>query len=202
MKRSISLVLFCVLISISKHVPAQSSKPSLKSDKPCYEQAYSEIADMLDGKRPLLIKRAVFLSEWAYYDGELNYEDYCNTIDRAAEFLLKFISLNNLDNYKTGRNLALTEYFFNPYSGNDNTSFTYDFENETSDEDFTCQFVSRVMRTHKGQCRSLPMYYKILAETIGAEAHIVYVPRHTFIRYRNYDKLYPEDWVNVELTTH
>ena len=58
------------------------------------------------------------------------------------------------------------------------------------------------MQTHSGQCRSLPMYYKVLAETLGAEAYIAYAPAHVFIRYRNEDKMYPEEWVNVELTTH
>lgn len=29
--------------------------------------AYTEIADMLDGKQPLSIKRAVSLLEWAYF---------------------------------------------------------------------------------------------------------------------------------------
>lgn len=58
------------------------------------------------------------------------------------------------------------------------------------------------MRTHTGQCRSLPMYFKVLAESLGAEAYIAYAPAHVFIRYRNEDKMYPEEWVNVELTTH
>ena len=202
MRKFLSTPLIGVLALTSSSIFAQQPKSSIESDKRHYEQAYTEIADMLDGKRSLSIKRAVFLAEWAYYDGMLDYDNYCNTINKAIEFLTKFISANNLNKYKTGHNMALVEYFFNPYSGNDNTPFTYDFKNESLDEDFTCQFVTRVMQTHKGQCRSLPMYYKILAEAIGAEAYIVYLPRHTFIRYRNYDKLYPEDWVNVELTTH
>lgn len=42
-----------------------------------YRQAYLEMADMLDGKIPLSIKRAVFLAEWAYLDGDLDYDAYC-----------------------------------------------------------------------------------------------------------------------------
>ena len=98
--------------------------------------------------------------------------------------------------------MALTEYFFRPYSGNGHKPFTYDFDDTGGKADFTKQFVTKVMRTHTGQCRSLPMYYKVLAETLGAEAYIAYAPAHVFIRYRNEDKMYPEEWVNVELTTH
>lgn len=166
-----------------------------------FEQAYTEMAAMLDGKNPLSIKRAVFLSEWAYYDEELSYDEYCRTIDSAAIFLKGLILKNKLDQYKTGKNIALIAYFSNPFSGNNHRPFTYDFTNTNDEDDITLQFVTRVMRTHKGQCRSLPMYYKILAEAIGAEAYITCAPAHTFIRYRNEDNLYPEEWVNVEIAT-
>ena len=167
-----------------------------------YRQAYLEMADMLDGKIPLSIKRAVFLAEWAYLDGDLDYDAYCYGIDTAVAFLQRFIVANGLERYKTGKNLALTEYFFRPYSGTGHKPFTYDFDDTGGQADFTKQFVTKVMRTHSGQCRSLPMYYKVLAETLGAEAYIAYAPAHVFIRYRNEDKMYPEEWVNVELTTH
>lgn len=167
-----------------------------------YRQAYLEMADMLDGKIPLSIKRAVFLAEWAYLDSDLDYDAYCYGIDTAVAFLQRFIAANRLDQYKTGKNLALTEYFFRPYSGNGHKPFIYDFSDVSTKDDFTHQFVSKVMQTHHGQCRSLPMYYKVLAESLGAETYIAYAPAHVFIRYRNEDKMYPEEWVNVELTTH
>lgn len=192
MTKALFVLLF--LISINHHVPAQ------QSDAVCFEQAYSEIAAMLDGKTPLSIKRAVFLAEWAYQEGTLDYNHYCRSIDRVVIFIRKFMDVNQTDKYKTGKNLALTEYFFNPYSGNNYTPFTYDFEGDT--DDITKSFVTYVIQTHKGQCRSLPMYYRVLAEAVGAEASIAFAPLHVFIRYRNEDNLFPEPWVNVELTTH
>lgn len=54
-----------------------------------YRQAYLEMADMLDGKIPLSIKRAVFLAEWAYLDGDLDYDAYCYGIDTAVAFFAK-----------------------------------------------------------------------------------------------------------------
>ena len=164
-----------------------------------YEQAYEEMAAMLDDRQPISIRRAVFLAEQAYYDGILDYDKYCRTIDRTADFLRRMMAVNGVDKYKTGKNITLTEYFFYPYSGNDYRPFTYEYDKDR--DSFERQFVTPVMDTHKGQCRSLPMYYRILAEAIGAEAYIVYAPAHSFIRYRNEDGRYPEPWVNVELTT-
>ncbi len=164
-----------------------------------YNTAYLEMADMLDGKQPLSIKRAVFLQEWAYLDGNLDYDEFCRGIDTVATFLRRFIKVNGLEQYKTGGNFALFEYFSRPYSGNGYKPFTYDYEDFGGTDDFTNIFVSKVMRTHSGQCRSLPMYYKILAEAIGAKAHITLVPQHYFIRHP--DEADPNKWVNVELTT-
>jgi hypothetical protein len=166
-----------------------------------YDIAFNEISAMLDGKQPLSIKRAVFLAEWAYFDGKLDYEKFCKTIDSATDFIKRFIKVNEMEKYKTAKNMALIEYFFRPYSGNGYKPFTYNFSDIEVSEDFTQQFVSKVMQTHTGQCRSLPMYYRVLAEAVDAEAYIAYAPQHVFIRYRDEDNLFPEDWVNIELTS-
>lgn len=156
---------------------------------------------MLDGRSVLSVKRAVFLAEWAYYDGAVDYlTDYCKEISRITSFLERFISANKLQEYRTGKNLALNDFFFKPWSGNNQTPYVYDFEID-SDEDWSSQFVIPLLKTHKGQCRSLPWLYKILADEIGAEAYIVHAPRHCFIRYRDLDGFYPEEWVNLELTS-
>ena len=188
--------LFLLLFFLVLRSAVQAQHPDISR----YETAYAEIADMLDGKTALSIKRAVFLAEWAYLDGNLDYDWFCSKIDSAVVFLHGFMKANGLDKYKTGKNMAIIEYFFNPWSGNGHKPFSYD-HNDIK-QDFTQQFVSKLIRTHKGQCRSLPYYYKILAEAVGAEAYIAYAPIHSFIRYPDADNLFPEDWVNVELTTH
>jgi len=204
------LVTFCLLSfsvangqTIDTKIPAElTNGVQIETQNPLYNAAYLEMSDMLDDKQPLSIKRAVFLAEWAYLDGKPDYEKYCNTIDSAAGFIKRFIRANEMEKYKTAKNMALIEYFFHPYSGNGHKPFTYDFNDVDGTEDFTSQFVIKVMQTHTGQCRSLPMYYRVLAEAVDAEAYIAYAPLHVFIRYRDEDNLFPEDWVNVELTSH
>lgn len=39
-----------------------------------FDSAYNEIVAMLEDEKPLSVKRSVFLSEWAYLDGKLDYE--------------------------------------------------------------------------------------------------------------------------------
>ena len=188
--------------TIDTKIPTEiTNGVQIETQSSLYNAAFLEISDMLDGKQPLSIKRAVFLAEWAYLDGELDYEEFCKTIDNAADFVKRFIRANQMEKYKTAKNMALIEYFFRPYSGNGHKPFTYNFSDIEGTEDFTQQFFRKVMQTHEGQCRSLPMYYRVLAEAVDADAHIAYAPQHVFIRYRDEDNLFPEDWVNVELTS-
>lgn len=205
-KTGISCVVFAIVIfTANAQNPGRQIPPEItggvqiETHSTLYNQAYLEIADMLDGKTPLSIKRAVFLQEWAFLDGKLNYDEYCRGIDTVAIFLRKFIAANGLQQYKTAGNYALFEYFSRPYSGNGHKPFTYDYEDFGGTDDFTQLFVTKLMRTHSGQCRSLPVYYKILAEAIEAEAYIAFAPQHLFIRHK--DEMEPNKWVNVELTT-
>lgn len=139
---------------------------------------------MLSGQVSASIKRAVFLAEWAYYEGKLDYNnDFCNEIKRITNYINLFYSVNKLNRFKTGKQMALNEYFFRPYSGNGYKPYTYDFENFAKNEDsIENQFVSRVLKTHKGQCHSLPWMYKILAEEIGANVSIARAPGYCYIK--------------------
>jgi len=168
-----------------------------------YVSAYNEMSDMLAGRDTLSIKRAVYLAEWAYYEGNLDYKsDFCDEIDRIINFIRLFYDVNKLDSYNTGKQMALNAYFFKPYSGNGYKPYTYDFESFLmDDEPFESQFVSKVLKTHKGQCRSLPWMYKILAKEIGADVSLAHAPRHCYIIYKDEDKFTPEEWINLELTS-
>ena len=201
------MVAFCAIPFFTVHAQAEGRQipPELtdgvqiETHSKLYNAAFLEMSDMLDGKTELSVKRAEFLLEWAYLDGKLDYKEFCHAIDTTVWHINLFIKANHLDQYKTGGNYALFEYFSSPYSMNGRKPFTYDYEDFAGSEDLTKLFITKVMRTHSGQCRSLPVYYKVLAEAIGAEAHITLAPQHSFIRH--HDEKDPNKWVNVELTT-
>uniref|UniRef100_A0AB33JKZ8 Uncharacterized protein n=1 Tax=Prevotella sp. GTC17262 TaxID=3236797 RepID=A0AB33JKZ8_9BACT len=167
-----------------------------------FHSAYKEIVNMLEDRQPLSIKRSVFLAEWAYLDGALDYKkDFCVPLSKGAQFMQRLITVNKWNKYKTAKQIAICTFFFHPLSGNNNTIFTYDFTNEYPDGDWHHQLVSRTLKTHKGQCHSLPWAFKLYAEELGAKAYITHAPRHCFIMYKDEDNLFPEDWVNVEVTS-
>ena len=191
------MVVFVTTIQ-GKAVQAQDSH-----ENEYYNQAYSVIADMLEGRTALSIRRAVFVAEWAYLDGNLDYEnDFCKPIKKGTEYLKRMIAINHWEDYKTAKQIALCNFFFYPCSGNGQQPYEYDFSNEYPKDDWHYQLVSRTIKMHKGQCHSLPWAFKLYAEELGTNVSLAHAPRHCFIMYKDEDDLFPEDWVNVEITAH
>ena len=58
---------YLLFLSIQLSVQAQSMVA-----EDYYVSAFNEMSDMLAGRDTLSIKRAVFLAEWAYYEGKLD----------------------------------------------------------------------------------------------------------------------------------
>lgn len=189
------IITYFISLSLSCHTAYAQSNACNEY----YEKAYTEMADMLDGNTPISIRRAVFVAEWAYLDGNLDYEkDFCKPILQDVAYMKRWMDANNLSQYKTAKQITLCNFFFYPWSGNNHTPFRYDFDEK---ESWDHQLVSRVLKKHKGQCHSLPWTFMLYAEELGANVYLARAPRHCYIMYKDEDNQFPEEWVNVELTS-
>lgn len=163
---------------------------------PYFFTAAEELMRMVNGKEDCSLKRAEFLVEWAYLDGKPDYNTFCHDIDSVAQTLRRFININHIGQYHTAPNFALLEYFTKPSPLNGDKAITYDFEDFAGDKDFSKTFVTKVMRTHSGQCTSLPLYYKILCDELGGQSALALAPNHMYVKHIGDDGR----WVNIELT--
>ncbi len=170
-----------------------------------YLQAFDELGAMLDGKRPLDLKRAVFLVENAYFNNTGNYQDFENQIDNFAELTKQFIAQQGWDiNDPMTPLVALHKMFADTVmiegkGTEDNLihyPITYDAEDYRGREDLTKLFVSKLLATGTGQCYSMPQLYLILAEELGGEAWLTYAPQHAFVKFKDANN----NWHNLELT--
>ena len=66
-----------------------------------------------------------------------------------------------------------------------------------SDSDLESSLVSRLLKTKRGNCRSLPFLYKILANEVNVEAFIAIAPMHCYVKHRDEKG----NWWNLEMTT-
>ena len=162
-----------------------------------YQIAVDEMTEMLNGIKPLSFKRAVFLTENAYYGGKLNWTEFCNDIDQAKIKINQMIVAKNLQLYKTAGNWAIFTYMTDNIAENNFHPYTYDLENFMGDKDYESFMVSSLLKTKKGNCHSLPFLYKILADEVNVEAFIATAPMHVFIKHKD-EK---QQWWNLELTS-
>ena len=210
MKRLIYILSFAIFLQMNaqtfnsgqKWTDFHTNKNALSHPVPTniqknFDIAINEISQMLKGEKPLSFKKAVFLVENAYYEGQMSWEDYNNEILRIKPILDKMIDNRNLRQYKTAGNWAVFTYMSDSIPENDFKPYQYDFENFMSNSNIESSLVSRLLKRKRGNCRSLPFLYKILANEVHVEAFIAVVPMHCYVKHKDEKG----NWWNLEMTT-
>ena len=169
---------------------------SFSQSKAAYETAFNEIHKMLKGESPLDFKRAVFLTENAYYSNKLDYKEFCQRIDDIELRLNQFMRDKGVVNHVMGKQFAIFNYMMEPSKYNENTRMNYDFEDLMGQKDRSKMFVTKLMKTKTGNCHSLPFLFKILSDEMKGESYLALGPNHVYIKHKDDKGL----WTNVELT--
>lgn len=181
----------------SSHFYNDTIKNVIKNKLNYFDLAINELEQMLSDKKPLSFKKAVFLTENAYYAGCLNWNEYNNEIERITQILNRMIVAKNLQRYKTAGNWAVFSFMSDSIPENNFEPYQYDFENFMSETDYESMMVSRLLVKKKGNCHALPYLYKILANEVGVEAFIATAPMHLYIKHKDEQG----KWWNLEMTT-
>lgn len=154
-------------------------------------------------------KKAVFLSEQGFENKVSAFNYYYDFIQAYSNIVEKHSVSLKTKNYRQSDsstyllNLALFNVFckYIPIKSDSfkiaTAPFYYNFKDSQGDKDFTNTFVTTLLATHQGNCRSLTYLYKILADEIGAKCWLSLAPNHIYIR--NYSK--QVGWYNTELTS-
>ena len=138
---------------------------------------------MLDGRAPVSIKRAVYVSENVYLNNEgptyRAYVLHIQQLARACRALMREAGQPDTD--PTARLLALHQLMTDTVKVNlsekpevqsffEHYPCRYDFVDFWGREDHSKQFVTKLLTTNSGQCHSLPLLYKIVAEELGIKS--------------------------------
>jgi hypothetical protein len=181
--------------------PSQSYQDGTAS----YYKAFEEINNMLDGKQPLNLGRAVFLVENAYYNNTLNYDDYQKNLNDQVKLCNEKIREDKLDpNNNMVKNMMLFRLISDTLkikpSGTEriitHLPIKYDLDDYKSEKHYDSHFVTKLMRSGIGQCFSMPLYYLVLAEKMEAKAYWSFSPQHSFVKIQDKNGA----WYNIELT--
>lgn len=150
---------------------------------------------MIEGQETISFKKAVFLTENAYMEGKLSWQQFDGAIKATSAQILSIYNQSGFKNFKTAKNYAVHMYMVDTNArANRYQRFNYDYESYNND---TVGLVSNLLKTYLGNCHSLPFLFKIYCEEVGAEAYLATAPMHAYIMQKDE---YGE-WWNIELTS-
>lgn len=156
-----------------------------------------------------MFKEAVFLSETSFIPDSAENNQYKRFINGCFNIVQKISAASSYSGYKKNDSLNYIQNFslFTFMAKGINikfdsmeiqtTPFRYNFNDPQGNADWTSTFVTKLLATHQGNCRSLTYLYKILADELGAKCWLALAPNHIYIR--NYSKQI--GWYNTELTS-
>jgi hypothetical protein len=171
------------------------------SEADFYRNAFDKLSSMAEDDS-FDLSKAIFTVENAFFDNAMNFEAFDRVIKHISGFLsTKMDELEYDRQSNSAKNLMLFQFFADTLTRSLTNEVFYPIEYDFGDpfgNDYSNTFVTKLLATNTGQCYSMPMLYLILAEEIGAKAHLVYAPNHAYIKFQRDDGR----WQNVELTSH
>ncbi|MEQ8909419.1 MAG: hypothetical protein RIC95_09515 [Vicingaceae bacterium] len=173
-----------------------------------YEKVFSRFECALEDSCAMSFKEAVFLVENTYFNETLDRIQFEQQIHDLVVTVSSVVQAHNLiyegNDYKeVEKYAAIFQVMCDTIAINygdtiiNHLPFTYDFDDIWGYKQWSNMFVSKLLNTRKGNCHSMPLLYKILADQIGTEAHLAIAPNHFYIK--QYSQ--KSGWFNTELTS-
>jgi hypothetical protein len=172
-----------------------------------YSDAFFKIGSMLSGKDSLNFKQAVFTTENAYFENQLDETVFNNAVLFHTSICRGIMKSGNIvypekDSIKATAQCAVFVFITDSIPVRTNkgieihTPFAYNFDDFAGQKDWSNMFVSTLMQTKKGNCHSLPYLYKMIMDELGQPVYLSLAPSHIYIKAQNKRV----GWYNIELT--
>lgn len=194
-----------------KSILKEDLKPYKEFDNSHYQKEAQIYLNAFDKLKQMVatdsftISQAVFITENVYFNNEMSYKDFTERLDSEISWIKLIVKREKLDTSShLAKNYALQKLFSSKiykYTSNGEVSkthypFKYDFDDFKGDVDWSKMFVSKLLKTTKGQCHSMPLLYLCLAERSNTKAFLSLAAEHSFIKFQDDFG----NWYNFETT--
>lgn len=178
-----------------------------QSPQEYYLKAFSGINSMLSGNDSLDFRKAVYITENAYLENQLDEKVFDSVINGYAFLCKSLIASGNItysekDKDKADAQCAAFVFMTDslPIQIENgiiyHPPFKYNYDDFAGQKSWSNTFVSTLMQTQKGNCHSLPFLYKMIMDELGQESFLSLAPNHIYIKAQNK----AVGWYNIELT--
>lgn len=172
-----------------------------------YETIFNSVDSMLTGIKPVNFQQAVYLTENAYFDNQLDKKAFDDAIRFNTSICRGIIASGNIQYPEKDKERATAQCAVFVYMTDSipiatengvvvHEPFTYNFDDFAGKKDWSNMFVSTLMQTQKGNCHSMPYLYKMIMDELGQPVSLSLAPNHIYIKAQNKRV----GWYNIELT--
>ena len=113
------------------------------------------------------------------YDPKTDIESSLKQIDRMAQIIRTMAGPSAPSRLRL---IMLRKYIYEPGTWNDNTPFQYDLTDPFGKKPAN-RLLSTYLKTHRGNCVSMPILFVALAQRLGLKATLSTAPSHMFVKY-------------------
>ena len=149
-----------------------------------FKEAFEVLMSMHRESGKFSLKDAVFAIENAYLGKTLSYTEYTSQIKSTVDIIKLQIEKEGLDpKSDLVKNYIIQQMYSNSSEVKNDVhkTYSYDFNDFWGEQNWSKMFVTKLLKTHSGQCHSLPLLYLILAEEMDAKAWMALAPQHAYI---------------------
>jgi hypothetical protein len=169
-----------------------------------YTPALNELLDMVSGKTKYNFAKAAFIPENAFFNNQLKFEQYEKLIKEKVRLARLIMKREKLDTtQELSKNYAIQKLFTTSVNEkrNDGTlkttkPMTYEFEDYLGQKNLAQTFSFKLLNTGKGQCYSMPIITKAIANELKTRAYLAYSPSHIYTKFVDAN----EQFYNFETT--
>ena len=146
--------------------------------KAIFKKTLASLETILQTKQNVSVKNAVFMVENAFYGNTKSLKDFEQQIKVLVIQCKAFVAANKWKFETQEEKMKGLSSFFE-------THFHYDFNDFMAINDRQNYLVHKLLKTKTGQCHSMPLLFKILADEIGLQTYISFSPEHSFIKIKD-----------------
>lgn len=114
-------------------------------------------------------------------DPSIDIHQQLKTINLMVEDVEKMLPPNAPSSDKL---LAMIKYVYTPGEWNHQEVYSYNLDDPLG-KDYKTKQLPTYLATKKGNCVSMPTLLLVMGERLGLKMHLVQVPTHLFVRFRN-----------------
>lgn len=138
------------------------------------------------------IAQAIYLTETAWDDDLPTWQQFEDSIKKYANLVKQLLQREGLNaknntaiNYGVQKLYQQDNAYYDPADKKLHTvpKLEYDFNDPMGDGDWSNMFVTKLLKSGKGQCHNLPLNYLCIVQKMGGKAYLVLAPNHSYIQY-------------------